>query len=83
MPGWEDKWFFKAAQTASESTHIQQTALRAAGWKHTSSTPGSYWMWEKEMEGKTYLVDQATAVRIQENLDREAYAAQYPEEFED
>lgn len=37
--------------------------LRAAGWKHTSQTPGSRWMWEKTMpDGRTLLVSQETAL---------------------
>jgi hypothetical protein len=54
--------------------------LRAAGWKHTCETPGSYWLWEKEIEivrrnlaGETRrkvvaLVDRDTAVRLELNL---------------
>ncbi len=66
--------------------------LREAGWKYTCDTPGSYWMWEKEIEIVTHtrakgqpsetrrkvvaLVDQETAVRLELHLNP-------PEEDED
>jgi hypothetical protein len=43
--------------------------LREKGWKHTSDTPGSYWMWEREIGGRVYLVERATALRIQSHHD--------------
>ncbi len=46
--------------------------LRAKGWKHTSSTPGCYWMWTREIGGITYMVDLAVAIRIQRHLDEDA-----------
>jgi hypothetical protein len=39
--------------------------LRSRGWKHTSSTPGSYWLWGKTIDGKTLWVDQAHALGIE------------------
>lgn len=50
--------------------------LRSKGWKHTSSTPGCYWMWEREIGGRTLLVELATAVRIQSHQDAET---RYPD----
>ncbi len=46
--------------------------LRSSGWKTTCKTPGSYWMWEKEVEGRHYLVDRDTAIRIQNIVETEA-----------
>jgi hypothetical protein len=57
--------------------------LTKAGWKHTSSTPGCYWMHEKEWEGKTFLVDTGTAFRIQSGWDAEKYMRAHPEEYKD
>ena len=45
--------------------------LRTKGWKHTSDTPGSYWMWEREIDGRTLLVDQNTAALIQRHIEAE------------
>ena len=39
--------------------------LRGHGWVHTSSTPGYYWMWKREIDGVTYMVERTTAIRIQ------------------
>lgn len=51
---------------AQQSLHWKAEAhLRASGWKHTSSTPGSYWMWEREIEGRIFLVEFESAMRIQ------------------
>lgn len=43
--------------------------LRRKGWKHTSGTPGSFCMWEREIDGRVLLVDKAHALGIQEHLD--------------
>lgn len=60
----------------------QNNWLVRRGWEHTSSTPGSYWMWRKEWEGKTFLVEEQTAARIQEHCDREADYQLHPEDYE-
>ena len=57
--------------------------LHASGWKHTSQTVGSYWMWFKEVDGLHYGCDTADAFRIQNTLDRRGYAKAHPEEFDD
>lgn len=43
--------------------------LRSAGWKSTSHTPGCFWLWEREIDGRRVLVDKDTALGIQESLD--------------
>ena len=48
--------------------------LRRAGWEHTSSTPGSYWMWQREINGQKLLVDKEHALSIQAHLEAEADA---------
>jgi hypothetical protein len=57
--------------------------LTRSGWKDTSSTPGCYWMYEKEWDGKTFLVDVGTAFRIQSQLDAKRYMRAHPEEYEE
>jgi hypothetical protein len=43
--------------------------LRARGWRHTSSTPASLWLWTKMIDGHEYYVDQAMALRMQSTMD--------------
>lgn len=57
--------------------------LEKSGWTHTSSTPGCYWMWMKEWDGKTLMVGQDTAARIQSIWDAEADERLHPEDIED
>lgn len=57
--------------------------MRDSGWKTTSQTPGSYWMWEKEVEGRLYLVDMETARRIQTHQDSKKYFDEHPDEMGD
>jgi len=45
--------------------------LRKNGWKHTSDTPGCYWMWEKEIDGRVFLLEFETAMRIQAHAEAE------------
>ncbi len=54
--------------------------LRASGWKTTCKTPGSYWMWEKEVGGQHFLVDRETAIRIQGIQEADAQWASGPAE---
>jgi hypothetical protein len=45
--------------------------LRKKGWKHTSSTPGSIWLWEKKLDDdRTVLVDTKAAIHMQEYLEQ-------------
>ena len=57
--------------------------LRAKGWEFTSQTVGCRWMWFKTVEGRQYGCGTDDAFRIQDNLDRDEYAAAHPEEFND
>lgn len=44
--------------------------LRRAGWKHTSSgTPGSYWTWQREHEGRLLVCDRRLAISMQAHLE--------------
>jgi hypothetical protein len=43
--------------------------LRSKGWRNTSKTPGCYWMWLREIDGVTYMVERDHAVRIQAHLE--------------
>lgn len=55
----------------SEKECVEIAWLNKRGWVYTSSTPGCYWMWQKEISGVCYSVYQKEAARIQEYLDRE------------
>lgn len=43
---------------------IQSEYLRRFGWKYTSQTPGSYWLWQREIDGVTYCMDDDAAIRM-------------------
>ena len=83
MPGLEEMWFCKADVLSQRAASIVEKALRAAGWKHTSQTPCSIWMWQKEIDGRLYCVSQSDAAMIQERADRNAYFKQFPDELSD
>ncbi len=53
----------------SKVSDLRTKYLRKSGWNYTSSTLGSYWKWEKEIEGRTYLCDSDHADRMQRELD--------------
>jgi hypothetical protein len=61
----------------------KEAYLHASGWEHTSQTVGSYWRWFKTIDGRGYGCETNEAFRIQDNIDREAYARAHPEEFND
>lgn len=83
MPGFEELWFNQRDVLQQEAEDTVSKALRKAGWKHTSQTPGSIWMWQKDIDGVLYSVSQNRAAGIQENFDRSAYFKQYPDELGD
>jgi hypothetical protein len=39
--------------------------LRKKGWSQSSSHPGCIWLWSKDIKGKTYVVNKATAIHMQ------------------
>lgn len=40
--------------------------LRQHGWHYTCQTPGSFWMWQKQLaDGRILLVDQSHAISFQ------------------
>ncbi|TWT63170.1 hypothetical protein [Rubinisphaera italica] len=44
--------------------------LRQNGWKWSCSNPCSFWMWEKEINGRLYVVGQSTAFDFQNQEDQ-------------
>jgi hypothetical protein len=83
MPDFNFMWFNKASAMRQGADDIVSKALRDSGWKHTSSTPGSRWMWQKEIDGRVYSVGRDEAERLQEHADRQSYFALYPDEMGD
>jgi hypothetical protein len=83
MPGFEDLWFNKRDALLQEAEDIVSRALRSAGWRHTSQTPGSVWMWQIEIGGVTYSVSTDDAARMQEHWARDGYFEKYPDELDD
>jgi hypothetical protein len=83
MPDFENLWFNRADVLRREADDIVSNALRKAGWKYTSQTPGSVWMWQKDFGGPVYSVSQDRASDIQEMSDRASYFKQFPDELND
>lgn len=83
MPGFENSWFCKRDVLEQQAEETVTKALRAAGWKHTSQTPCSVWMWQKEINGVTLSLSQDAAADIQERADRRAYFDRFPDELGD
>lgn len=83
MPGFDDLWFNRRDCFEQEACDVTMNALRRAGWKYTSQTQGSIWMWQKDIDGVLYSVSQDRAASIQENFDRSAYFKQFPDELSD
>lgn len=59
---------FEDIRFEMEQLEFQQDAeLRKRGWQQTSSTPGSLWLWRKEMKGYgVLLVNKSTAIHVSE-----------------
>lgn len=83
MPGFDELWFNRRDYFEQEACDVTMNALRRAGWKYTSQTPGSVWMWEKEIDGTTYRLTQENAASAQEHFDRKDYFKRYPDELGD
>lgn len=43
--------------------------LESKGWKYNSRTPHGCWMWQKEIDGKVYMVSDTTAMQIEQSLE--------------
>jgi hypothetical protein len=76
-------WFNKADALRDEAQQVVNKALHAAGWRSTSQTPCSVWMWQKMIDGVLYSVSDSDAAMIQERADRNAYFDRFPDELGD
>lgn len=83
MPGFEKIECVQVERLVESIRPRKESYLRVKGWEASSSTPGCYWMWFKEVRGKHYGCSTDDAFRIQSNLDRDEYATKYPKEFQD
>jgi hypothetical protein len=51
----------------------QRRYLTKNGWRYNSTNPLFIWFWEKQLpDGRTVLLDQQTALRMQQALDEDA-----------
>ena len=50
----------------------EEAWLRKQGWEHTSSTPGSYWLWDRDIGGRRVLVDTNMAIKMTRELELQA-----------
>lgn len=62
---------------AFELEQLQNNYLRERGWNYTCDTPGAYWLWEKEIDGKRWTADAGLAIGMQ----RRWLDAQEPHQF--
>ncbi len=59
----------KIEQQHEDASSKLDTILRKRGWKYTSNTPGSIWLWEKKLpDGRTALVNVGTAIDFEKDL---------------
>ena len=57
--------------------------LRNRGWKHSSDTPGSYWLWRKSIDGKDYTGNTKEALSLERAIEeREAWKSEAKEDEE-
>lgn len=52
-----------------ELESAKNSYLRQKGWVATCATPGSYWMFRKEIGGESYVVGVDLAIGIQRSID--------------
>lgn len=73
MSEYEDYSPTEYDQLRSEGEDLDQKQsdlLTRKGWKHTSNTPGCYWVWYKDTKRYGRLMgDASLAFSMQENLD--------------
>ena len=59
-----------AIERAKEEVEsLKSQYLRAHGWKETCSVPGGYWVWEREIRGKTYVMQSDLAASITRSME--------------
>jgi hypothetical protein len=46
----------------SELDTVRSRLLESYGWEYTCQTPGSVWLWQKVVDGKTLLVTESVAL---------------------
>ncbi len=58
---------FDGALSRAQNNHETALAklLEDCGWVYSCDTPGSRWMWSKEIDGRTLVVDRDTAIEIE------------------
>lgn len=44
--------------------------LRRNGWSYKCNNPCSFWLWEKEINGRLYVVNESTAFDFQNHEDQ-------------
>jgi len=63
-------------QSAEHAEYLQEqfdfeveAYLRKKGWEHKTIQPGSYWMWQRELDGRLVTVNRKMAVTLQAHLE--------------
>jgi hypothetical protein len=67
--------FVQALRQLQEIEALEQETERKTGqflvnrgWKYVCNTPGSFWLWEKEIKGTIYRCPRDTATEIEIHL---------------
>ena len=61
----------RLAELSLDADTVRERYLRACGWRHTSDTPGCFWLWIKTIGGVTYAVSEEHALRMAESASHE------------
>lgn len=56
-------------EAQNEAGYVADTYLRERGWEYSSSTPGCYWLWSKEIDGKRWTGGRDLAISMQRAID--------------
>jgi len=60
-----DKSLDEIASEIEQLGFDQDRYLREHGWNYTSNTPGCFWLWTREWDGKVLAVSKELALRMQ------------------
>jgi hypothetical protein len=54
---------------ATELMEMRHTYLRQQGWEYKCDTPGSCWLWQKQIDARTVLCNEVEAFSLQEYME--------------
>lgn len=58
--------FYALQKSQDRHDQLEKEYLRSHGWGYTCQTPGSFWLWQKQLsDGRILLVNQKTAIHLE------------------